>query len=134
MTAEQRADAVRYLANGGTLREVAAMIHSPWSAFSKDWGLGRGDSENGRESELATWYRESQAARARKRATLRALASETAGTRESGDTLRVLEALESEQEPEAVEDVAPNLFAWSPLAFKLADDLLRELTACGVRA
>jgi hypothetical protein len=133
VTGGQRTDAVRHLGNGATLRESAALVLSPWSSFAREWGIGRGESENGQESELATWYREAQAARARKRATLRALAAETAGTRESADTLRVLEALEAEDEPEAVEHEAANLSKWTPKAFEHADALLRELTACGVR-
>jgi hypothetical protein len=129
----QRDNAARFLGNGATLRESAALVLAPWSRFARDWGVGRGDSENGRESELGTWYRECQRARAQKRATLRALAAETAGTRESADTLKVLEALEAEDEPEAVEHESANLSAWSPRAFELADAFLRELTACGVR-
>ncbi len=129
MNGEQRASVVCHLGNGATLREAASLVSAAWRDFVADWAAGRTDSEGGHESDEAAWYREAQASRARKRATLRALAATTAGTRESADLLRVLEALESEDEPEAVEDVTPNLTAWTPRAFELADELLRELTA-----
>jgi hypothetical protein len=128
MNPEQRTRVVELLAEGATLREASAITHTPWKAFAAEWAVGRGDSEQGHETELADWYRTAQAARSRKRAVLRALAAETAGTRESGDLLRVLEALEAEDEPEAAEAAGPSpVDSWSPKALALADDLLREL-------
>src|SRR6266511_3743556 len=104
MTAEQRSSAIGYLGDGAQLREAAHLVHAAWKDFSADWSAGRADSERGSDIETARWYRDAQAARSRKRATLRTIAAESAGTRESQDTLRVLEALQTEEEPDAVEN------------------------------
>jgi hypothetical protein len=99
LTAEQRDKVVEYLDGPCQLREAADMLEVSWPAFADDYSRGMADSEAGRASEAATWYLACRAARSRTLAKLRAEAHATAGSRESADLLRVLEALTSEPEP-----------------------------------
>jgi len=102
MTPEQRERAVELLGDGATIRETAALVKLTERAFSAEWVKGRQESEDGVESESASWYRAAQAARASIRATYRAEAADEAGSRRSSDLLAVLSRLEAEDEPAAV--------------------------------
>lgn len=129
MTAEQREAAVRHLGNGATLHETASLVHVSQAIFRLDWVEGRRDSEQGEDTDAARWYRDAQAARARKKATLRAQAEAVAGSRESADLLAVLRALESEIEPTALveETERVDITTWTPRARELGRLLLVEI-------
>lgn len=102
MKPDECAAVVEYLSEGSTLREASAMVGVSDRAFDHAWITGRLEAESGTDSELAHWFREAQAARARRRATLRSEAAAAAGRREATDLLAVLKALEDEVEPVAV--------------------------------
>lgn len=104
MTADQRERVVRYLGNGAKLREAADMVGAAWSDFAEDWTSGRKDSEAGRDSDVATFYRDARAARSRNIAEKRAEAAAAAGSRVSADLLAYVRQLESEEEPLAAAD------------------------------
>jgi hypothetical protein len=132
MTAKQRSEVVRMLSQGARLRDAAAMVRTPFADFSDEWGRGKADSEHGREGELATWYRDCQAARHTCIATERALASATAGSRESSDHLRVVEMLEGDPEPDAVEESRANpVELWEPETRAALRDVLRVRAGTG---
>jgi hypothetical protein len=132
MTAKQRSEVVRLLSQGARLRDAAAMVRTPFADFSAEWGSGRADSEHGRESDLASWYRDAMAARHTVIATERALASQTAGARESTDHLRVVEMLEGDPEPDAVEESRANpVELWEPETRAALRDVLRVRAGTG---
>jgi hypothetical protein len=114
VTPEQRTKAVDYLSEGATFSEAWAMVGASRRDAEREWIEGKRDSENGIESELAAFYVEAAAARARIRATLRAEAREFAGSREATDRLQVLAALQ-EEEPSAELAADDDARASSPL-------------------
>lgn len=99
LSPEQRAKVVDYLGGPCQLREAADMIGVGWPQFAADYTQGMADAEAGRDSEAASWYLDCRAERSRTLAKLRAEAHATAGSRESGDLLRLLDNLTSEPEP-----------------------------------
>jgi hypothetical protein len=102
MNAAQRTAAVQYLGEGAAFVEVWAMVGASRRDAELEYTTGKRDAENGIESELSAWYLEAAAARARVRATLRAEARESSGSREATDNLAVLSALLAEEEPTAL--------------------------------
>jgi hypothetical protein len=144
LSAEQTADAIRHLSNGSRIVESARMVHAAWSDFAADWVAGRTDHETNQDTPEAKFYREAQAARARHCATKRAMAAATAGSRESGDILAYVRALEAEEEPLAENIETPNAVRLTqsddPAVVKAARavgtatrEMLRALTAKDAR-
>ncbi|MGZ8707472.1 MAG: hypothetical protein ACXW0R_08810 [Gaiellaceae bacterium] len=143
LTSEQAEKAIQHLGNGARIREACDMVHASWRDFSSTWIAGRNDSEAGKVSQDATFFREARAARARHIATRRAEAAAVAGSRESSDLIAYVRELEAEQEPLTDDDgvtgpTAVVLFAEHPdprvreaagRALDAADELLRALTA-----
>jgi hypothetical protein len=78
LTPEQAEKAVQHLSNGSRIVESARMIEVSWSDFASAWTDGRTDSENGRDTDEAKFYRSAQAARARHCATKRGAAQQSA--------------------------------------------------------
>jgi hypothetical protein len=114
LSSEQRTAAVTYLSEGATFSETWSMIGASRRDAESDYLQGKSESEHGVESELRDWYLEASASRARIRATLRAEARESAGSREATDKLQVLAALLAEEEPTAIAE-SGDVRASSPL-------------------
>jgi hypothetical protein len=100
VTPGQRADAVRYRSNGAKMIECAHMVGVTWEDYAADWKRGASDLTTGRrDTDQATFVRDSREGFARHCATIRAEAVATAGSRESADRLAYLRDLLAEAEP-----------------------------------
>jgi hypothetical protein len=142
---EQAKTITRHLSNGARRDEAARMASAPWTAFVSDWRAGRADFEAGKDSPEATFYSDSEAARSRHRATARAKAQASAGTRESADLLAYVKALEAEPDPlgddlsaapnavRLTQDDDPDIRAAAAVQLEACRSLLRAVTARDAR-